>query len=116
MVFTDLSWWHIGRKFDVPVYTTRDIYIKALRLLNGSGYPKQVRNLAVSVYDLIPSTDEQLELFAAPQHKVSEAMDEINDKYGEFVITPALMMGMEDIILDRVAFGGVRGLQEIYTG
>jgi len=39
-VYTDLSWWHIGRKFDVPVYTTRDIYIKALRLLNSSRYPK----------------------------------------------------------------------------
>jgi hypothetical protein len=35
-------------------------------------------------------------------------MDEINDKYGEFMITPALMLGMEDIILDRVAFGGVK--------
>jgi DNA polymerase IV len=116
MVFTDLSWWHIGRKFDVPVYTTRDIYIKALRLLNSSGYKRRVRNLAVSVYDLIPSTDEQLELFASPQHKVSEAMDEINDKYGEFVITPALMMGMQDIILDRVAFGGVKELQELYIG
>jgi len=32
-VYTDMSWWHTGRKFDVPVYTTRDIYIKALRLL-----------------------------------------------------------------------------------
>jgi hypothetical protein len=70
----------------------------------------------VSVYDLIPSTDEQLELFGSPQHKVSEPMDEINDKYGEFVIIPALMMGMEDIILDRVAFGSVKELQEIYTG
>jgi hypothetical protein len=73
-VYTDLSWWHIGRKFDVPVYTTRDIYIKAIkamRLLNLSGYPKRVRNLAVSVYDLIPGTDEQLELFASPQHAVS---------------------------------------------
>src|SRR4051794_8680071 len=43
MVYTDLSWWHIGRKFDVPVYTTRDIYIKAMRLLNGSVYKKWVR-------------------------------------------------------------------------
>ena len=77
-VYTDLSWWHIGRKFDVPLYTTRDIYIKALRLLNGSGYTKHVRNLAVSVYDLIPSTSEQLELFGSPTHKVAEAMDKIN--------------------------------------
>jgi hypothetical protein len=43
-------------------------------------------------------------------------MDEINDKYGEFVITPALMMGMKDIILDRVSFGSVKELQELYIG
>jgi len=113
-VYTDLSSWHTGRKFDVPIYTTRDIYIKALRLLNMSGYKKRVRNLAVSAYDLIPSTDEQLELFASPTHAVSEASDKINDKWGEFVITPALMMGMENIILDRISFGGVKELQEIY--
>jgi DNA polymerase IV len=88
-VYTDLSWWHIGRKLDIPVYTTRDIYIKALRFLNSSGYKKPVRNLAVSVYDLIPSTDEQLELFSSPMHAVSDAMDRINDRWGEFVVTPA---------------------------
>jgi DNA polymerase-4 len=109
-VYTDLSWWHIGRNFDVPIYTTRDIYIKALRLLNMSGYKKRVRNVAVSVYDLIPNTDEQLEMFASPTHAMSEAMDEINNKWGEFVITPALMMGMDDIILDRIVFGGVKEL------
>ena len=42
-------------------------------------------------------------------------MDEINDKYGDFMVIPALMMGMQEIILDRVAFGGVKELQEIYT-
>src|SRR3954452_24402538 len=69
LVYTDLSWWHTGRKFNVPVYTTQEIYEKALRLLNMSGYKRRVRNLAVSVavsvYDLVPTTDEQLELFAS---------------------------------------------------
>jgi DNA polymerase-4 len=115
-VYTDLSWWHIGRKFDVPVYTTRDIYVKAMRLLNMSGYKKRVRNLAVSVYDLIPSTNEQLEIFSSPTHAVAQAMDKINDRWGEFVITPALMMDMDDIILDRISFGGVKELEEIYSG
>jgi DNA polymerase-4 len=114
-VYRDLSWWHLGRKFNVPVYTTRDIYIKALRLLNLSGYPKRVRNLAVSVYDLIPSASEQLEPFSSPTHAVSDAMDKINDRWGEFVITPALMMDMDDIILDRISFGGVKELEEIYA-
>jgi DNA polymerase-4 len=79
-----------------------------------SGYLKRVRNLAVSVYDLIPSSNEQLELFASLTHAVSDAMDKINDRWGEFVITPALMMDMEDIILDRIAFNGVKELRR-YT-
>jgi DNA polymerase IV len=85
-----------------------------LRLLNQSGYKKQVRNLAVSVYALIPQHSEQLELFATKSHAVAEAMDRINDKYGEFVITPALMLGMDEVILDRIAFGGVKELEELY--
>jgi hypothetical protein len=31
-----------------------------------------------------------------------------NDRWGEFVITPALMLGMENIILDRISFGGAK--------
>jgi DNA polymerase-4 len=79
-----------------------------------SGYKKPVRNLAVSVYNLIPGNDEQLEIFSSPIYDVSEAMDEINDRWGEFVVTPALMLGMENIILDRISFGGVKDLEEIY--
>jgi hypothetical protein len=36
-----------------------------------------------------------------------------SDKYGEFVITPALMMGMDDTIIDRIAFGGSQGVGRI---
>jgi hypothetical protein len=73
-----------------------------------------VRNLAVSVYNLVPSTSEQLGLFASPTHAVAEAMDNINDRWSELVITPALMLGMDDMIIDRISFGGVKELEEIY--
>jgi DNA polymerase-4 len=82
--------------------------------MSQSGYKKQVGNLAVSVYDLVPYQSGQLELFATKSHAVAAAMDRINDKYGEFVITPALMMGMDDTIIDRIAFGGVKELEELY--
>lgn len=42
--------------------------------------------------------------------RVSDAVDAINDRYGEFVITPAMMMDMQGTILDRIAFGQVRDL------
>jgi DNA polymerase-4 len=112
--YTDYSFWQTGRKVHVPVYTTQEIYRKALWLLNMSGYTKVVRNLAVSVYALIPHQSEQLDMFASRSHAVAEAMDRINDKYGEFVITPALMMGMDETIIDRIAFGGVKELEELY--
>jgi hypothetical protein len=82
--------------------------------MNLSGYKKWVRNLAVSVYDLIPHQSEQLEMFSSKSHAVAEVMDQTNDKYGKFVITPALMMGMDDTIIDRIAFGGVKELEELY--
>ena len=63
---------------------------------------------------LSPHQSEQLEMFATKSHAVAEAMDKINDKYGEFVITPALMLGMDEVILDRIAFGGVKELEELY--
>lgn len=46
---------------------------------------------------------------------VSDACDLINDKWGEFVITPAVMMGMDRLILDRIAFGGVKALEQVYA-
>ena len=113
-VYTDFSFWHTGRKVEHPLYTTREIYLKAMRLLNQSGYKKRVRNLAVSVYDLIPHRSEQLEMFSSRSHAVAAAMDKINDTYDEFVITPALMMGMDETIIDRIAFGGVKELEELY--
>jgi hypothetical protein len=61
-----------------------------------------------------PSTGEQSEMFSSPIHAVAEAMDKINDKFGEFMITLALMMGIDDIILDRIAFAGVKELEELY--
>jgi DNA polymerase IV len=75
---------------------------------------KWVRNLAVSVYALVPHQSEQLEMFSSRPYAVADAMDRINDKYGEFVITPALMMGMDETIIDRIAFGGVKELEELY--
>jgi hypothetical protein len=60
----------------------------------------------------VPGNEEQLGLFAEPQHAVSEAVDAMNDR--EFMVTPALMLGTEDIILDRISFGGVKKLREIY--
>lgn len=112
-LYTDFTYWHKGQKFPIPVYTTQEIYFRARELLNLSGYKKKVRELAVRVYDLVPNSDEQMQIFSSPTHRVSEAIDAVDDTYGEFSVSSALLLGMENIILDRIAFGGVRELEDV---
>ncbi|MEI6237678.1 MAG: hypothetical protein WCP03_03715 [Candidatus Saccharibacteria bacterium] len=108
MVFEGRNYWAKGRKTKSEVYSTQDIFLHAQRLLNQAIIPARVTNLAISVYDLIPTKPHQSSLFEGSRldnRAIADACDDINDKFGEFVITPAIMMGMHDLILDRVAFG-----------
>ena len=88
-------------------------------LFNLQPQRKTVAQLAVSCFDLAHSQSVQVPLFEsqldAKWQRVSKACDAINDRYGEFVVTPALMMGMQDVIIDRIAFGGVKELEDVYS-
>lgn len=116
-LYNDFTHWHKGRHFDHPVYTTHDIYLKAQYLLNQQQQRKTVRTLAVSCYDLENSQSGQQSLFEGEEQKLnrlSDAIDAVNNRYGQFVITPAVMVAMDKTILDRISFGGVKELEEIY--
>lgn len=69
---------------------------------------KIVTKLAISCFGLQPANFFQDDLFdekKSKRLKISKALDEINDTYGEYVIHPALMMKMKNKVMDRVAFG-----------
>ncbi len=119
LVYDDWTHWHRGRMMETEMYTTQELFIKALFVLNQRPENKKVSKLSVSCYSLEESGKSQMSLFdfndeKAKKRKVSNAMDEINDRYGEFVITPALMMGMSNQIIKRVPFGNVKELEDLY--
>ena len=67
--------------------------------------------MSVSVYGLIRLKPEQLGLFDGSRmdsKALSDAYDNINDRYGEYTLVPALMANIEDLVLDRIAFGSVK--------
>ena len=116
-IYTDWTYWHKGITFQAEMYTTAELFKKVLLVFNRQPERKTVAKLAVSCYGLSPATVTQEELFNpehARQQSVSDAADRINDKYGEYMITPALMLGLEDQIIDRIAFGGVKELEDVY--
>lgn len=119
MLYADYTFWHKARKGHNLLYTTQDLYRSALLVFNSQPVRKVVTKLSVSCYDLVPHGVEQETLFETGIEKascVSDALDSVNNKYGEYTIVPAVMMGMSDLVLDRVAFGSVKELEDLYAG
>ncbi len=117
VLYADYTFWHRSHKGHRLLYTTRDLYQSALLVFNSQPIRKVVAKLSVSCHDLAPHEVAQETLFDTGIGKadcVSDALDAVNNKYGEYTIVPAVMMGMSDLALDRIAFGGVRELEDLY--
>lgn len=59
-----------------------------------------------------------LDLFESGLQKIkcaAKAMDKLNDRFNEFVISFAQMMGMETVALNCVSYGNIRELEDLYT-
>jgi DNA polymerase IV len=114
IVYRDHSYWHQGMKVEKIIFESRDIYRHIMKLFTRCPYQKPVRELAVSVFNLVSDESTQMDLFGEIdyQEKISSAVDTINERWGDYVITPARMLGTEESVPDRIAFGGVKELEE----
>ena len=112
--YRDGSFWHKGVTFPKIFFDSRDIYRQAYKIMCKSPYKKPVRDLAVSAFNLLKRTSTQLDFFEDIERKerLVWAVDEVNDRWGDFVITPARMLTASDAVPDRIAFGGIKELEE----
>lgn len=115
--YQDGGHWHKGMKVGLRLYTTQEIYRWAMKLLKEQGSHRVVTNLFITVYELRPYEPEQLSIFDGnkqDKRALSKALDAINNRYGEMTIVPAMMAGMGDVILDRIAFGSIKDTLDLY--
>ena len=112
--YRDGSFWHKGISYLESFFDTREIYKGALKILTLSPYKKPVRDLAVSCFNLKKGNKLQLNLFEDVLKKESlvKAVDKINTRWGNFVLTQARMLRASEAVPDRIAFGGVKELEE----
>ncbi len=90
------------------IYASADIFKHAQVIFRENFDYHTVRLLAVGCFELTENEPEQLELFAPYRQQVVKAMDAINDRYGEFIVTTARMMNTDNEAPDRIAFGKVK--------
>lgn len=116
-LYKDHTSWHRGRMMQEQMYTTFELFRNTMLIFNQQPEIKKITHMGVSCYALSPTDRLQLGLFEdlhSKERKAADAMDEINNRYGEFTIVPGIMMNMDDLILDRIAFGGVKDLEDLY--
>lgn len=113
IAFQNGYWWSRSRDTKTLIYSNEEIYYYAKKMLQQVYISDLATNLSVSVYGLVATEPEQTSIFGGTRldnKALSDACDAINDKWGEYTVVNALMADMEDLILDRIAFGSVKDL------
>jgi nucleotidyltransferase/DNA polymerase involved in DNA repair len=112
--FRDRSFWHKSQKLPRVIFDSRDIFKEAVRVLDCCPKIKPVHTLSVSCFALSRSKASQLDLFEDVEKKerLTSAQDIINDTWGMFSIAPTRMLVAADKVPDRIAFGGVKEIEE----
>lgn len=101
-----------GKSFKLksPVFSTEEIFKKAYQVLEGCELQDKVTMLAVGVFNLNPVVN-QLSLFSSADSRgVIEAVDKINNQYGEQVIYRGSLWRTERFAKDRIGFRKIDGL------
>lgn len=104
--YSDHTFFHHGENLSNAVFSSRDLYQKILYLFNI--FPeKPIREIAVGCFNLSRTRNFQEELFDNISKKLnlSKAIDKINNRYGDYTLSPARTLLCRDAVPDRIAFG-----------
>ncbi|NMB70103.1 hypothetical protein GYA27_02780 [candidate division WWE3 bacterium] len=114
LLYRDGNHWHKAVTKGTNLFAPGDIYKVAYKILLKAPYRIPVHTIAVSCFNLVTDTNRQLSILELPCRKenLTDAVDKLTAKWGNFVITPARMLATKDVVKDRVAFGGIKELEE----
>jgi DNA polymerase-4 len=114
LLYKNHTFWHHGSVTKSVLFNSNDIYKYAYKIMVASPYRLPVANLSVSLFDLTKTNFSQLDLFnqLAKKINLTKALDKINERWGNFIITPAMMLGTQNNVVDRVAFGNIKELEQ----
>lgn len=104
-------YWHARRMSTMPFLSDQAIYAQAVQLFAAA--PADIRTIGVTAYELNDDNDPQLSLFGdqlARERLVVEAVDEINERYGERTIHSADTLGTDEYVKTKIPFGSTRYL------
>lgn len=102
--------WVLRKTFKTPFYTDAEVYRRALYLFNQRPKHLVVTSMGLTCYNLEPSNRSQISLLddINKQEWLTLAMDEINERYDNFMVTTAHSAIGKKKVKQKIPFGGTK--------
>ena len=117
VVFQGGGYWHSSHKYQVAAYTDQEIFRRARELF--SARPRQtVTVIGVTCYGLEKTKTKQLTFDEQKinDRRLSSAVDDVNLRYGNFMLTYADALIGKKVIKQKIPFGSTKFLDLLVSG
>ncbi len=104
------DYWYERKMFKSSFFTNAEVHRRATLLMNKRPRGAYEREIGVTCYALEPSSMSQVSLLDEVNREVwlTEAVDQINNQFGEFTVTYASSLDAKDIVKQKIPFGSTR--------
>jgi DNA polymerase-4 len=104
-------WWSERKMYKTAVRRADQLFWRAMNLFHMSPPGEVLASLAITSYQVEPARTEQLFLYEsedARQERIEDAINLVNDRYGELTLLPASVAKSKNPMKDKIPFGTIR--------
>ncbi len=96
--------------FKTTFFSNAEVHRRAMLLFNRRPRDDYVREIGVTCYQLTPSDRNQISLLDEVNREnwLTEAVDTVNERYGEFTLTFANSYPSRSVVRQKIPFGTTR--------
>lgn len=104
--------WHAKKTWKESFYTDKEIYARALQLFQTRPRHTNLTIMGITCYNLNPTTRDQPSLFYEinKEEQLTQAVDELNERYGNFVIHSLNTLRGKHIVKQKIPFTSTKYL------
>jgi DNA polymerase-4 len=104
------DYWYERKMFPTTFFSNAEVHRRAMLLFSQRPHHDYIREIGVTCYALEPSHQNQISLLDEVNREVwlTEAVDRINQHYGEFTVTFANSYGSRGVVKQKIPFGTTR--------
>lgn len=104
------EYWVKRKMYKSAFFTDKDVYTRALYLINQRPKNEPIKQMSITCYQLEDSFRNQLGIFEETNKAnwLTDAVDEINDRFGNFAICSAESLPGKELVKQKVPFGSTK--------